>query len=86
MTPQGLIDMCNRPVEGLDGKPFLPEHIYLTMPKKSPPRDYVRLVGRSGPLGHVCTASKTPTGFNVVATFNRRSVLEFLKKETKEFK
>jgi|TARA_R110000744_G_scaffold21911_3_gene56306 hypothetical protein len=84
MTPQGLINVCNRPVEGLDGKPFVPEHIYLTLPKRSPPGNQVRLAGRSGPLGLVCTANEAPHGFDVVATFNRKAVVAFLKTTLKE--
>jgi hypothetical protein len=78
MTPQGLIDACKRHVADLDGKPFLPEHIYLMLPKRSPPRDQVRLAGRSGPLGRVCNAKEAPHGFDVVATFNRKAVISFL--------
>jgi hypothetical protein len=78
MTPQGLIDLCKRPVAGLDGKPFLPEHIYLTLHKKSPPRDQVRLAGRFGPLGRICNAKEAPHGFEVVATFNRKALIAFL--------
>ena len=78
MSPQELIDACKRPVDGLDGKPFLPEHIYLVLPKKSPQRDQVRLAGRFGPLGRVCSAKEMPHGFNVVATFNRKAVISFL--------
>jgi hypothetical protein len=84
MTPQGLIDVCNRPVDGLNGKPFVPEHIYLTLPKRSPPRDQVRLAGRSGPLGRVCSAKETPLGYSVVATFNRKAVVAFLEATLKE--
>jgi hypothetical protein len=78
MTPQGLIALCKHPVDGLDGKPYVPEHIYLTVPKKSPPRERIRLAGRSGPLGLVCTLNETPEGFNVVAVFNRQAVITFL--------
>ncbi len=84
MTPQGLINVCKQPVDGLDGKPFLPDHIYLSLPKKSPPRDQVRLAGRSGPLGRVCNAKETPHGYDVVATFNRKAVIAFLETKLKE--
>jgi hypothetical protein len=78
MTPQDLIDICKKPVEGLDGRPFLPDHIYLTLPKKSPPGEHVRLAGRSGPLGRVCNAKDNGAGFDVVATFNRKAVISFI--------
>ena len=84
MTPQGLINVCKRPVDGLDGKPFLPDHIYLTLPKKSPPREQVRLAGRSGPLGRVCNVKEAPHGYDVAATFNRKAVVAFLETELKE--
>lgn len=78
MTPQELINLCRQPLEGFDGEPFLPEHIYLVVRKKSPPRDQVRLAGRAGPLGRVLTAKETDIGYSVVATFNRKAVIAFL--------
>tara|TARA_R110000744_G_scaffold19360_1_gene51237 strand:+ start:1871 stop:2134 length:264 start_codon:yes stop_codon:yes gene_type:complete len=84
MTPQGLIALCKHPVDGLDGKPYVPEHIYLTVPKKSPPRERIRLAGRSGPLGSVCNAKEAPHGFDVVAVFDRQAVIAFLETKLKE--
>ena len=82
MTPQELIDLCKAPVDGLDGKPFVPDHIYLTIPKRSLPRDKTRLLGRYGPLGMVCNVTESEPGagypYRVVAVFNRAAVIKFL--------
>ena len=82
MTPEQLIALCKAPVDGLDGKPVVPEHIYLTIPKKSLPRDCIRLAGRQGPLGRVCTVNDAPKleGYIclVVAVFKRKDVINFL--------
>lgn len=81
MTPKELINICKQPVSGLDGKPFLPDHIYLTVHKRVPPRDRVRLAGRSGPIGRVCNTTEAPHGYNVVAVFNRKAVIAFLESQ-----
>lgn len=82
MTPEQLIALCKAPVDGLDGKPIIPDHIYLTVPKNSLPRDRIRLVGRAGPLGKVCTVNDAPTfgdyRYTVVAIFHRKAVIKFL--------
>lgn len=86
MTPQELIALCKAPVGGLDGEPFVPEHIYLKVAKKSWPRDRVRLLGRYGPFGRVSTANELPkdSGYlcTVVAVFNRKAVIRFLEDRT----
>jgi len=79
MTVEELIELCEAPVEGLDGKPVVPEHIYLTVPKKTLPRDQMRLLGRRGPLGRVCNVREAPQGYSVVAIFQRKAVIAFLK-------
>lgn len=77
MKVEELIAACNR-ADGLDGT--VPDHIYLVVPKKTPPGgEHVRLAGRSGPLGRVCNAKETETGFDVVAVFKRKEVLAFAK-------
>jgi hypothetical protein len=83
MTVQDLIDICLRPVEGLNGKLELPDHIYLVGPKASPPGNRIRLAGRAGPLGRVCSAKESDAGWDVVATFRRDEVFKFLERETK---
>lgn len=84
MPPQRLMELCKRPVVGLDGRAFLPDHIYLVLPKKAPPRDRVRLAGRFGPLGRVCMTKEAPHGFDVVAIFERKDVVAFLERVEKE--
>ena len=82
MTPQELIALCKAPVDGLDGEPFVPENIYLSVPKQSLPRERIRLAGRYGPFGRVCTVNEPPIDGNflctVVAVFNRKEVIRFL--------
>lgn len=80
MTPKELIDLCKSPVEGLDGKPFIPDHIYLTVPKKSLPRNQVRLAGGAGPLGRVMCVNEADVGYVVVAVFKRKAVIKFLER------
>lgn len=78
MNLRELVALCDAPVDGLDGVPVVPAHIYLTVQKASPPGQRIRLAGRSGPLGRVCTANERAGGFAVVAVFNRRAVRDFL--------
>lgn len=57
-------------------------HIYLVVPRKSLPRgDKVRLCGRYGPFGKLCTVKETDEGYNVVAVFDTQKILEFINKE-----
>ena len=78
MTPEELVALCDAPVDGLDGGPVIPAHIYLTVRKSGPPPgERVRLAGRSGPLGRVCVASAIDGGFSVVAVFDRPAVRKF---------
>jgi len=74
MTIDELIAACDAPSPH-DGT--IPEHIYLTVPKKYAPNKFIRLAGNTGPLGRVCTAKVTATGFNVVAIFKRAEVRRF---------
>ena len=82
MTPKELIDLCKAPVDGLDGKPVVPDHIYLSILKRSLPGCKTRLSGRYGPLGVVCNvASAEPDAgypYRVTAAFNRAAVIRFL--------
>jgi len=65
-------------------------HLYLTIPRKNLPRgDGVRLAGRSGPIGRICTVKSRgeneldPKGpFDVVAVFNSAQNLKFLDAES----
>lgn len=55
-------------------------HLYLTIPRKTLPRgDGIRLSGRHGPIGRICTAKENSDGgFNVVAVFKSDQILAFL--------
>ena len=75
MKIEDLRAACLEP-NGLDGA--VPEHLYLQVPKKSPPGQSIRLAGRTGPLGRVCNAKKTANGFDVVAVFQRKAILAFI--------
>lgn len=77
MTPLDLINICDAPVDGLDGQPVVSDHIYLTVQKRRAPGECVRLAGRSGPLGRVCTAREVSGGLAVVAVFQRTAVRAF---------
>tara|TARA_R110000737_G_scaffold127218_3_gene159745 strand:+ start:5028 stop:5279 length:252 start_codon:yes stop_codon:yes gene_type:complete len=74
MTLDELITACDAP-SPLDG--VIPTHIYLDVPKASPPGRSIRLAGRAGPLGRVCAAHADGKGFRVVATFQRSEVKAF---------
>lgn len=75
-----LIDICREPVVGLDGKLFVPDHIYLTFKRDSMPKGAkTRLSKNRGPLGKICNVSQAGDGFSVVAIFNRKDVTAFLK-------
>lgn len=84
MSPECMMELCQRPVAALDGRVYLPDHIILVVPKKALPRARVRLAGRSGPLGRVCNVEKAPHGFAVVAVFNRKDVVAFLERIQRE--
>jgi hypothetical protein len=57
-------------------------YIYLTIPRKTPPRgDKVRLFGQYGPLGKLCTVKETDDGYNVVAVFDTQKILDSINKE-----
>jgi len=52
---------------------------YLTMPRKTLPKGaHVRLIGRSGPLGRVCTVNQAECGYEVVACFDGAEVTRWL--------
>lgn len=52
---------------------------YLTIPRKTLPRgDKVRLSGRHGPLGRICTMKETEDGYDVVAVFESKKILKFI--------
>lgn len=69
MTPRELLDACDTG----DGP-----RIYLSLPKKSPPRDRVRLAGRRGPLGRVLNVREVEAGYAVTAAFVRAEVKAYL--------
>lgn len=79
-----LIELCERPVEGLDG-PFVPEHIYLVVPSDTLPSGaHKRLAGRFGPLGRICTVKEAEDmsdwKYSVVAMYSRAEVIAYCKK------
>lgn len=56
-------------------------YIYLTLTRKSLPKGATtRLLGRSGPLGMICTAKEASDGFDVTASFKCDDVLKWLEK------
>lgn len=82
---KNLISLCERPVEGLDGEPFVPEHIYLVVPSNTlPSGTHKRLAGRAGPLGRICTVKEAEdmpdVKYSVVASYSREEVITFCKK------
>ena len=70
MTHQELIDECNR---------WPADHMYLTVRRPSGrtigPR--IRLFGRTGPYGRVCSCEEVSQGFvDIVACFDKAKVRE----------
>ena len=76
MTLQELAALC-REANGLDGE--VPTHLYLTVPRTRLPRgENIRLAGRHGPLGRICTVKEEGDAYLVVAVFNRQEILAFI--------
>lgn len=71
-----LIALCDAPC-GLDG--VVPDHIYLTVQRPRLPRgETIRLCGRIGPRGRLCTVKEAPAGgYACVAVFKRAEVKVF---------
>jgi hypothetical protein len=66
MTPAELLAECDKP--GFLGEPR--KHIYLTVGRAKAPRGRtIRMAGRHGPAGRICTIKQTSTGFDIVAVF-----------------
>lgn len=60
-------------------------YCYLTIPRKTLPRgDKVRLSGRYGPLGRICTVGENEDGYYVVAVFESKKIIAFLKDAIEE--
>lgn len=76
MTPAELRAAASA-TSPLDGKPI--SHLYLTLHRRSLPRGRdVRLAGRAGPLGRLCTVKEAEGGgFDCVATFRSADVVAF---------
>ena len=76
MTVDELTRLCKEPCV-LTGK--IPSHIYLTVPVARLPRgDTIRLGGRVGPKGKLCTVSEDVKGYKAVAVFKRKEILKAL--------
>lgn len=67
-------------VEELKGLAERQPHLYLTIPRKALPRGQrMRMCGRTGPFGRICTVSKQEDGqYAVVAVFKSSEILKFL--------
>lgn len=76
MTPAELRAAASA-TSPLDGRPIA--HLYLTLHRATLPRGRdVRLAGRAGPLGRLCTVQEAEGGgFDCVATFRAADVLDF---------
>lgn len=60
-------------------------YVYLTIPRRLLPRGtHIRLCGRSGPQGRICTVSKAEAGFRVVATFLSAEIVKFIDSRGKD--
>lgn len=74
MTVEELRQLCSRG-----------PYVYLTVPRAALPRGtHIRLCGRAGPRGCICTVNKDETGLSVVAAFASAEVMGFLSKEKGE--
>ena len=74
MTPQELLKLCDAP-NAPDGE--TPEHLLLTVFKKSIPRgNRISAVGRGKPFGRICNVKEADGGFDVVAVFKRAEMKE----------
>ena len=81
MTFDELIAACDKPVEGLDGKSVVPEHIYFTVQKAGIPKGHkVRLAGSHGPLGNVLNVKRLKMKYAVTALFKRSEVKKWAMK------
>ena len=76
MTPAELRAAASA-TSPLDGQPIT--HLYLTLHRATLPRGRdMRLAGRAGPLGRLCTVQEAEGGgLDCVATFRAADVLAF---------
>lgn len=82
MTPAELANACQQQIDfhrtrGIGTKP----HLYLTLTAPRYPGRLMRLLGRRGPFGEICSVATVGGERRAVVLFDARRVLRWLERE-----